>query len=79
MNDVDQTTPLEELLASAIHTSKKGDGLTFLENEYQDAKKLLNDERVRVWDEGHGTPCEQWVVEGMCQQFHPNPYRKEAS
>ena len=38
--------------------------------------RWLNAERARVWDEGHGAPCDEWVVDEMCAEYHPNPYRK---
>lgn len=36
----------------------------------------LDSIRAEAWDEGHGAPCDKWVVEEMCREFHPNPYRK---
>ena len=36
-------------------------------------------ERAAAWQAGHGDPeCDVWVVEGMCAQYHPNPYRAKS-
>lgn len=32
--------------------------------------------RAEAWDRGHGAPCDQWVIDEMCREYHPNPYRR---
>jgi len=37
---------------------------------------IIARERAAAWQTGHGDPeCDEWVIEGMCAQYHPNPYR----
>lgn len=36
----------------------------------------LNGVRAEAWDRGHGAPCDQWVIDEMCREYHPNPYRR---
>ena len=40
---------------------------------------IIARESAAAWQTGHGDPeCDVWVVEGMCAQYHPNPYRAKS-
>ncbi|WP_333810778.1 hypothetical protein [Timonella senegalensis] len=41
--------------------------------------RWLAEVKAQAWQEGHGYPeCDEWVVPGMCAEFHQNPYKEEA-
>ena len=43
--------------------------------EVIESSDWLRKVKADVWDETHGTPCDEYTRDAMCYEYHRNPYR----